>query len=496
MPTSNELPSAIHQGSSWKMPVLFGFVVFALTVLALQLREQIRTQSQSVKAELTTAIIGQCPPIFEKGINNKANASSMGQSLSRAIACPKSLQIIQQQITSPDLLRQAWLEIGWQATDSEVEKLRRAISVNLEESPMGEKCLRLALPWNNSQTAAKILKALGERYAASYQAAWKNENQRKCSEAKTTSDRAGQAFDDAVGQLELFQESLAWQAMATPIDLAVPTRKENSPLSTLHSPPDNVGQPLRDQSDVENPDWLDLQKEIVKMQNKEAKLLETRTPLHPEVAEIHDQIHEREMQLTALPRWIHKETSSRPLEEGPMVRTESPVVSSNSKPIASDNNPSLNQKALSEAELTNIITLLENHVQSTAQAYLESLTRKQAAIEQQKIAPEITVQVIPFRQTAIVSTTTAKQPFAWLAGIVMAVGVGLICTGKSIEPPIGSVKELQRLAAVPIIGVIPSDNPTDNPRATKRNKCFLRLALYLSGLAFIGFCVWAIVRLM
>ena len=78
----------------------------------------------------------------------------------------------------------------------------------------------------------------------------------------------------------------------------------------------------------------------------------------------------------------------------------------------------------------------------------------------------------------------------------MALGVGLISTGRSIEPPLASVAELNRAISVPVVGVVPSYNPAVNPRAVKRKKMLMRAFLSLVGLIVVGICFVGLYRLL
>jgi hypothetical protein len=500
MTTVTDLPRPVRQTTSWKPAVLLGLAAFAITILAIQLWGHVRSPAPLAKTEPVTAIVEQHSPVFEKG-----TPAFGGRPSAVAILSSKTVQAIKDQVTAPALLGQVCRDFWkaeertsnlWQTESSEAEKLRRALQVDVENSPLGGKCLRLRLSWPNAQEAAKLLKALGERYAERYRAVFRNERDKEFSAIKTAADQARQAFNDSVADLEFCQQNLDFAHFAEG-EPTVESRSEmQQPLAAAarqEPRPPIAASPLRDKADVENPNWMSLQKDLAEMRKKEAKLLETRTSLHPDVMLVQDQIRDGAARLAMTSRWIHPETPAlrSPSENwsgaGPALSAEVPNALKKPTPLA--------QNAPHAANDAILLAQLEDQVEITAEAYREAAAREQAALAQRKLAPEITVRVLEPRQIAV-AKTPARPPFGWLAGAMMAVGVGLICTGKALEPPVGSVKELHRLTSVPIVGVVPSYQPSIDPQAVKRKKNILRIGFFLGGLMFLGFCVWAMARIL
>ena len=61
-----------------------------------------------------------------------------------------------------------------------------------------------------------------------------------------------------------------------------------------------------------------------------------------------------------------------------------------------------------------------------------------------------------------------------VAGVLMAFGVGSVSTGASIEPPVGSVAQVQAAAIAPVVGTIPADDPVPDPAKLSRRQSRLR----------------------
>jgi hypothetical protein len=494
MPLPAELPPVVRQGTSWKPSVMLGCVAFVLMVLGFQLLGGIQSYTHREKISPVTVVVEQYPAVFSHGVTKVSDIEPMvGKIVNknhRLTASSKTLEHLKAQVTAPDLLRQVWADLSRKAefqnrfesrdVATEMEQFRQALQVEVEESPLGGKGLRLTLAWPNSAEAAELLKILGDRYSKQYQAMWANRYECEYNDAKNAAHEARQTYDDALAQLESFEEYdeyLAWQ----------PETEESLAKGSDGKKIENAVKPSigsSNNANVENPEWTRLNKELAALHERESQLLEKRTPLHPEVKYLQDEIQNCETQLAAIPQWIAAENSlPHP------VSTES-----NNQPIQSSTVQKLSADGDASFKNAKFLAQLDNQVQSTARAYRDAVAREQMAFGQRQLMPDIAVHVMEPRKTA--SITPLQRPIAWLAGMMMAFGMGLIYTGKSREPPVGSLVELQRLAAVPIVGVVPSYTSAVDPRTLRRKKILLRWELFLGGLMLMGVCLWATVRLL
>lgn len=470
MSLSADLPPAVRPGTSWKHVAIASLAALALTILGIQLWGQVREQMRQAKAEPVTATVVQCSSLGPGTVKSTLPMSS------------PMTHWIREQVTAPELLRQAWADVKSRATVADVTRFRRALGVEVVVTPLDEKCLRLTLSWRDTQEGAKLLKALGDRYCGQYRAALEGANARQRAAAATSFEQAGRAFDEAVADVLIFEQCLAWQAAAT--------EEENErPAEIIPPPPaESVVSPLRSVADVENPEWIDLQKQLVELRKAAAKLLEKRTELHPEVQFVQGEIRDCEAKLAATARWIAKEGPA-PSPTVPTPEKKPAVV----KIVPKTLEDSAARQAEIEAVNAQILAALEDEAQSAAGAYKKALSREIAASGQRVDAPELAVRVSMPPQIA--ALPPARPPFVWLAGAMMALGVGLVFTGKSIEPPVGSAEELQRVAAVPVVGVVPDYDPTIDPQDIKSRMTFLRMGFVFGGLMLAGVCVWVITRI-
>jgi hypothetical protein len=498
MPISADFTPVVRRGASWKSPVLIGFVVFLLTFLTVNLWLRIRYPEKPAAPEQATAIIDQRPSIAPL-------PSSMIKPPSAVSA--KAVSAIRDQITSLASLRQALSELdNGQSRDIEAEtqKLRESLKVTLEDSPMDQKCLRLSLLWPDSREAAKILKTLGDNYANRYRSHLANAYDRDDTEAKKASDAAAKAYWNAVAQLEFFESCRACQSSA--VEKPLPQSPKTVSVSPLRPEVPAKKTPVvenrQNSPGAENHDWTNIHLKLNALRHKEMDLLDKRLPTHPEVQFVHAQIYEYEAQLAKIPRWLSNQPPKEAVLPSENERIEPTVpnqeadstlagVPGRGRPGSLD---SAIPSRIDDTKDAEIVAILEDRVDAAAGDYYRALVRERTTLEGRELPPKIAVRVFVPKQIA--ANPQSKLPVAWLAGAAMAVGMCLISTGNAIQLPISSVAELNRITYAPIIGVVPSYNPSVNPSSIKRKRLLLRLFCFLAGLAVVGFCVHGLLRWM
>jgi hypothetical protein len=505
MPISADFSPVVRRGASWKSPVLFGFVVFLLTSLTVNLWLRIRYPEKPAAPEQATAIIDQRPSVAPL-------PSSMIKPPSSVSA--KAVSAIRDQITSLASLRQALSELDkGQSRDIEAEtqKLRESLKVTLEDSPMDQKCLRLSLLWPDSREAAKILKTLGENYANRYRSHLGDAFDRDDTEARRASDAAAKAYWNAVAQLEFFESCRACQSNS--VEKPLPKAPAPAPVSPLRSEVPAKKTPVvenrQNSQGVENPDWTNMHLKLNALRHKEMDLLDKRLPTHPEVQFVHAQIYEYEAQLAKIPRWISNQPPKEAVLPSESERIEPTVPNQEADSTLADvpgrgrpgslgsqdsTIPDAKTSRMTDSINAEIVAILEDRVEAAAGDYYRALVRERTMLEGRELPPKIAVRV--FVPKTIAVSPQSKLPVAWLAGAAMAVGMCLISTGNAIQLPISSVAELNRITNAPIIGVVPSYNPSVNPASIKRKRLLLRLFCFLAGLAVVGFCIHGLVRWM
>ena len=129
--------------------------------------------------------------------------------------------------------------------------------------------------------------------------------------------------------------------------------------------------------------------------------------------------------------------------------------------------------------------------ETTEAAERQSLAAQQAA-PQYSIVYAATVEIPPpsnYGFWRLIGTTL-------VAGLLMACGIGFVGVAAAIEPLSGSVAQVQADARVPVVGVIPADDPAPNAAVLSRHKTRVRRTLIALGLLMMAACpaaaVWGV----
>jgi hypothetical protein len=487
MSMHRELPRAVQPKIPWQVAAMFSLVAFSITILAIQLWGQHRSSLKSGN-ETLTVIVEQFPAAAAKGKTIVYTPASSTPSKYES----RTTQYLKNQVTTPEFLRQAWCEsqksTGKQASlalaDAEVEKIRQSLSVEIEDSPLAGKRLRLTLTGQNSRDAARFLKTLGDRFAAQYRTGMTNDRNQEYAQTQTTAQAAWEALDNAWTEFQYFDRYLQEQS-ALSHEKPRKTAKQLAPAQPVAQVA-AVPYPTTAAPRTESSEQIELQQKVAGLRKNLAALLEKRTPQHPEVVFLQDEVRELEARLAAMSQPAVAEV----LPKTPAV-VETPVVQEELPEPAA---PSVAVETISASD-TLLLAQLQYRVYETATAYGEAFDRETLIADQANLAPQIAVACwkSPGQKASV--STPMQRPFGWLLGVSMAFGVGLIFSSKAVEPPLASLDELRRRAPIPILGVVPSYDSSEDPHSIKRKKQGSRVTLLVTGLALVGFCFWSISRI-
>lgn len=218
---------------------------------------------------------------------------------------------------------------------------------------------------------------------------------------------------------------------------------------------------------IENPRWRELRQQISEVEQRRDQLLQDRTPLHPAVREVEDQLAGLQKQLATIPQQI--------AGKQPQTTDVSSVTPSTESPATK--------------EILRKIEELTAMVEKSRLARETAEQAEQQALQEQPKAPQYVVQ---YAQTA---QSPTQIDYGWrrliwttlAASMLMAFGVGSIALGASIEPPVASVEEVESDLGESILGTIPSDDPVIDV-ATIRNQSRVRRVVMTIGVVLIVAC--------
>jgi hypothetical protein len=301
---------------------------------------------------------------------------------------------------------------------------------------------------DNSQHAAATANAVAERYVDNQYAEWKRRTEGSYRSAREAADKARRGHAENTAQLEAFRRELSEAA------------EPRTPSPTT----------------IENPQWTALDHQLGELQQQRDKLLVTRTPLHPAVQDLDTRIKGVKDQLATTQREI----------PGPDTKPR-PVVAQDTKP----------QPVVAPADQEKLDALTAA-VATSQRACEKAESVEKKAEEMQHARPRFAIEY------AEVVENPALPDFGWrrlmwttLAGsVLMAFGVGSASWGAKIEPPAASLAEVQGDTGVPVVGMIPADDPFSDPTAASRRQSRRRRLLVAIGLILMAACpvlvVWGV----
>ena len=197
------------------------------------------------------------------------------------------------------------------------------------------------------QRAAQSANEAAERYVRDRRAEWKRCTDGPCLLAHETATKTQRERVENTARLETFRRQLAEAAEARA------AAERNKPLPPLM---------------VDNPQWLDLDRQLAAMQQRHDQLLVDRTPFHPAVRELAERIEGVRDQLAATPRQI-PDTKPRPV----------------AAPVIPDT------PAISPADQATLDALTAA-VERSRQACEEAASVEKKALEEQQTGPQFAVE--------------------------------------------------------------------------------------------------------
>ena len=320
----------------------------------------------------------------------------------------------------------------------------------------------IAYTADDSQRAATVANTLAERYAQDRRKEWKQRTERPYQEAHKAVERTYGKLAEEETRLSTFRQQMVDEAARR---RAAATQKESLPPTM-----------------VSNPRWVELDRQRATLERRRDSLLVERTPLHPAVREITDQIDELKQQMAAVPRRIADvHAATQEAAEGPRLSIE-----------AERPHDTQSQEKLSQ---------LTAAVETARQACRQAEAAEKRALEKQQAIPQYTVV---YAQAVEIPPT---PDYGWLrlmgitmaAGALMAVGVGSVSTGASVEPVVANADQVAMGANATVVGRIPAEDPMPEAESLSRHQSRVRRALIAVGLILMVACpaaaLWGIAGL-
>ena len=334
---------------------------------------------------------------------------------------------------------------------------------------------RLALrqTGDSPQHAAEALQAAAEGHIRDGRAKWKSCMDERVSKARQAAENARKAYAEAASQLEAHHRQMASAANAS--------RRSSS----LEPPAPSLPRM------IDNPQWLDLQQQLSRLERRYKQLLVDRMPLHPAVQDVAGRMSDLKARLAGMPQRIPADRArvSQTGGRSPSAPrlAQNPLPATAAKP--QNTRVSRPPDTKIESELT---AAVERARQVQSQAELE----ERLAVQAEQAMPTFTLQAVkvirspPPRNSAwrrLLATTLATS-------LLMALGFGSFTAGAGIEPPVTSPAELETEFGITVLGTVPATNAASPRRIRRRFR--LRWLLIGLGLSIMGVCpmiaIWGI----
>ncbi|MFZ5832803.1 MAG: hypothetical protein ACOY3P_22180, partial [Planctomycetota bacterium] len=250
---------------------------------------------------------------------------------------------------------------------------------------------------------------------------------------------------------------------------------------------------------IENPARAELEAALAELQRQREELLIDRTPLHPAVQDLTLRITALEEKVAAEPRWLLPATDAA-IEATPLdlrgVPAGSPAATPDAPPLAADSSPAPESASARSAEvLQQRLAEIDATYCEQQSALSQAETLLAQAREQERLAlaacqtePAIEViQAVPPADTqrALALTKEAFLP-AVGCGAAAALGLGMLISALWWTSTCVSLRKLESLGGVPILGVVPATCGPYSPPPAGITIARLSVLLFAAVLLAVG----------
>jgi hypothetical protein len=200
---------------------------------------------------------------------------------------------------------------------------------------------------------------------------------------------------------------------------------------------------------LENPDWIEQNREVEQLKRQRRDLLADRTPLHPEVQVVESQIARAERELATIPRQV--------------AGAAAPAGQIDNPPPPAANPPPT--QVVSLPPVVETLHARQRQLQAAGEEVERLAAQERQASEAALRLPQIGTRLaIGPENVAGPNRPAAQWPLgALLAALAAAAGVGMISHGASIDLPLRSAADVKASLPIPVVALVEaagSDHPT------------------------------------
>ena len=490
-PVLNSWLRTLRMGRSLVLRIGLCAATFAVTGLAIYGLGEKQTQ-------------GRAPTVAKAVVQLPLAASPRIAAKRTADGTPFSPSAVREELIADANLARALAHKGGAGDSSHVESrvagtvadlrwiaLGLQVSVD-EDSPSGTYRVSFAYAGLDPEFSARLVNALAEQYAKDCRDRLQQGVREAAEEAHRASERAKGVFARLKSEFDaLLEVRFQAQKVASPPAGSDPGAAA-LPGRVPGRSPSRAVKPASARTMVDNPEWIERNRELEGLQRRRSALLADRTPLHPEVQELDLRIARLGRGLEGIPRKVEDRTAP-PLSEPEPETSEPPPLHTRE---SADRDVAAGPGGLpGDAEMLRAFHAQRQRLQDAAEEVERLVGQEREATEAVLRLPQIEVRRANGPETATASGSSVRWPWAaLLAALGAAAGVGLISHGTAIDPPLRSPAEVKASLPIPLVATISadaSDRPAQGPGAWTAD----RSLWIVLGMLVIVVCTLVVLRL-
>ncbi|HUT91565.1 MAG TPA: hypothetical protein VMY37_18850 [Thermoguttaceae bacterium] len=423
--------------------------------------------------------------------------------------CPRELISfdpagVERRVLSEDNLRRALNQIEEQEQKSRltqndlapgpgrtVEQVRQNLRVAATEASPERFGITISYSDRDPDRAVRLVNTLAKVCAEQYREDLETSGAGDYPEAREAAELARQEYFDAKGRLDDFigQHFLKQQALADRVASCRPDlpSADALPADRAAGLTANRGIEARTLPPPPDRETVDLHRQLAELEQRRARLLDTRTPLHPLVRDVDTRIAGVRDRLASISaRLAEQPPEVSPTEEGPTLGT--PVAEDLLGTTESTQHVPADELAAELAEAAQAFRSHKDAMDRAEEEYDRLAEAKRRAWEAQISTPSIELepaQMGEARQPA--DEPSGSMLVALASALAVTFGVGLIWSGFDSDLPLATLAEAEAALPVPVVGTIPATGPASTA-PKKRSRVGGGLAKIIYGVLLIGVC--------
>jgi hypothetical protein len=336
---------------------------------------------------------------------------------------------------------------GQPASDAELAEIADATTISMGRGK-AEDYVALSIESRDSKTAEQLSRALAEEIC-----------ERRNRELPSPAIVADEDVSEARRCAEVLRDEARRELGEFKALIAEEEKRASPPVASAPSEPKTAA------ALVVNPAWGNLKRELLDLDVQKSKLLEVYTEQHPRVAHLEAQREELARRLAQTPQQIESGSTDERREQ-----PRAPI-----QPAPSPEAIAKRQQQLARlAELERALADAERRVAEAFEA--ERLAGAKQA------APSKRWLFLSYTNAEARVASRASAPLGWLGMISLLTGSMVALGVVGIRPTFESAAEARALLSVPVVGVIPADDPVGRGVSVRT---------WAAGL--VGIAEWAVI---